>query len=234
MADQDQLEVSLAIIDEDLRLLETLNDSVFIESVDFDVLAGMPNPVFEVELQSEFQNSADQYVYHPPVNTEVPQSLHLMQPPLPLTDVMTDVEATAMQPPPQHIMQHDVMQPLPPTDVVMTDVEAITMQPPPTDVVMQPGVMQPSTTHGPGPSSGVRARSPPPRAHNFYSSFDSDIMVDQYGMEIPSTRRTRSQTLSSVSSSTSSVATARHKYECNVCGRKYVKSYLPKHKCRPT
>ena len=140
-----------------------------------------------------------------------------MQPPIPLTDVMTDVEATAMQPPPQHIMQHDVMQPLPPTDVVM-----------------QPGVMQPSTTHGPGPSSGVRARSPPPRAHNFYSSFDSDIMVDQYGMEIPSTRRTRSQTLSSVSSSTSSVATARHKYECNVCGRKYVKSYLPKHKCRPT
>ena len=187
MADQDQLEVSIAIIDEDLRLLETLNDSVFIQSVDFDVLAGMPNPVFEVELQSEFQNSADQYVYHPPVNTEVPQSLHLMQPPLPLTDVMTDVEATAMQPPPQHIMQPD-----------------------------------------------VGARSPPPRRHNFFSSFDSDIMVDQYGMEIPSTRRTRSQTLSSVSSSTSSVATARDKYECNVCGRKYVKSYLPKHKCRPT
>ena len=48
----------------------------------------------------------------------------------------------------------------------------------------------PPPTDEPGPSSGVRARSPPPRRTNFYSSQDSDMMIDQYGDLIPSTRRT--------------------------------------------
>ena len=84
-----------------------------------------------------------------------------------------------------------------------------TFAPVPSSVAdIMPPPPPPPPTDEPGPSSGVRARSPPPHRTNFYSSQDSDMMIDQYGDPIPSTRRTRSQTSSVSTTSVSSSLSA--------------------------
>ena len=81
----------------------------------------------------------------------------------------------------------------------------------------------------PGPSSGRRATELPPRQYNMYSSVDSDIMIDSYGLPIAS--RTRSQSsMSSMSNISSSTSTQRK--TCDKCGKNYSKNYFIRHKCR--
>ena len=53
--DGNQNEISMAIIHQDLNIIDSLEDSVFLESVDLDILNTLPAPVYELDdLQDEF------------------------------------------------------------------------------------------------------------------------------------------------------------------------------------
>ena len=173
--DVNQNEISMALIHQDLNIIDSLEVSVFLESVDLDILNTLPAPVYELDdLQDEFF----------PTTSE------------PVSDVHRTV-------------------------ATVSDVHVF--EAPVSDVHM---------SAEPGPSSGVRSNEPPPRQHNFYSSIDSDVMIDQSGLPIEG-RRTRSQThsLSSTSSTlmASNVSNHKDKRQCQTCLKYYGKYYLPKH-----
>ena len=53
--DGNQNEISMALIHQDLNIIDSLEDSVFLESVDLDILNTLPAPVYELDdLQDEF------------------------------------------------------------------------------------------------------------------------------------------------------------------------------------
>ena len=168
------------LIEQDLYMLDLLNDSVFF-SPNIDVLATMPEPVYEIDVNA---NNVLPYQLAEQSHQEVAEpsqpSFHTLQP----------------------AAFHQVQE------------------------VAVPSLHQPWL---PGPSSGIRQTTVPPRQHNFFSPDDSDVMVDEFGMPIAT--RTRSSVSSSVSSFSSSVAS--HQKRCDRCGKIYTRNYFKKHKCLP-
>ena len=183
--DGNQNEISMALIHQDLNIIDSLEDSVFLESVDLDILNTLPAPVYELDdLQDEFF----------PTTSEPVSDVHRT------VATVSDVHMSVAAVSDVHVFEAPV------SDVHMSA--------------------------EPGPSSGVRSNEPPPRQHNFYSSIDSDVMIDQSGLPIEG-RRTRSQThsLSSTSSTlmASNVSINKDKRQCQTCLKYYGKYYLPKH-----
>ena len=119
----------------------------------------------------------------------------VLQPVEPSSDVLQPVEPSS-----------DVLQPVEPSSDIQQPVLHVLQPVQPYHEFLQPA--EPCQQAEPGPSSGRRAIERPPRQHNMYSSVDSDIMIDSYGLPIAS--RTRSQSsMSSMSNISSSTSTQR-------------------------
>ena len=211
--DVNQNEISMALIHQDLNIIDSLEDSVFLESVDLDILNTLPAPVYELDdLQDEFFPTTSEPVSDVHRTVATVSDVHVFEAPV------SDVSVAAVSD--VHVFEAPV------SDVYMS-LEAVS------DVhVFEAPVSDVHMSAEPGPSSGVRSNEPPPRQHNFYSSIDSDVMIDQSGLPIEG-RRTRSQTnsLSSTSSTlmASNVSINKDKRQCQTCLKYYGKYYLPKH-----
>ena len=211
--DGNQNEISMALIHQDLNIIDSLEDSVFLESVDLDILNTLPAPVYELDdLQDEFFPTTSEPVSDVHRTVATVSDVHVFEAPV------SDVSVAAVSD--VHVFEAPV------SDVYMS-LEAVS------DVhVFEAPVSDVHMSAEPGPSSGVRSNEPPPRQHNLYSSIDSDVMIDQSGLPIGG-RRTRSQThsLSSTSSTlmASSVTINKDKRQCPTCLKYYGKYYLPKH-----
>ena len=161
--DVNQNEISMALIHQDLNIIDSLEDSVFLESVDLDILNTLPAPVYELDdLQDEFFPTTSEPVSDVHRTVATVSDVHVFEAPV------SDVSVAAVSD--VHVFEAPV------SDVYMS-LEAVS------DVhVFEAPVSDVHMSAEPGPSSGVRSNEPPPRQHNLYSSIDSDVMIDQSGL----------------------------------------------------
>ena len=81
--DGNQNEISMAIIQQDLNIIDSLEDSVFLESVDLDILNTLPAPVYELDdLQDEFFPTTSEPVSDVHMSVAAVSDVHVFEAPV--------------------------------------------------------------------------------------------------------------------------------------------------------
>ena len=92
--DGNQNEISMAIIHQDLNIIDSLEDSVFLESVDLDILNTLPAPVYELDdLQDEFFPTTSEPVSDVHRTVATVSDVHVFE--APVSDVYMSLEAVS-------------------------------------------------------------------------------------------------------------------------------------------